>query len=87
MTMQTEREAVGAAVDATIKREEPLRFEPEQRNMLLQHYAGLAMQSTVAKGHYLTADNADMCVNEANALVHALERFANLEAAKVQGNG
>jgi hypothetical protein len=87
--MTTEREAVGAAIDATVKREQ-IRFDPEQRNMLLQHYAGLAMQASLGSSQQcgvFIASDAGRCVNIANEMIAALERFANFEASKVQGNG
>lgn len=91
MSMNEERKAVGQAIDATVKREQPaaIRFDPEQRNMLLQHYSGLAMQARFIAHPNALFDNraADACVHYAAELVNALERHANLEAAKVQGNG
>lgn len=91
MSMNEERKAVGQAIDATVKREQPapIRFDAEQRNMLLQHYSGLAMQARFIAHPNVTFDYraADACVRYASELVDGLERHANLEAAKVQGNG
>lgn len=86
--MTTEQEAVGAAIDATVKREQ-VRFDPEQRNMLLQHYAGLAMQARLMTNPTAPfgSVSADSCVRVANETIDALERFANFEVSKVQGNG
>lgn len=91
MSMNEERKAVGQAIDATVKREQPapIRFGAEQRNMLLQHYSGLAMHACL-RDHRVEDfldRHADRCVDIANMTVNALERHANLEAAKVQGNG
>jgi len=60
-------------------------FAGPQRAELLNLYAGFAMQAQIALDNDVTPRTADFCVQAADTLICALERYHTAELAKMGG--
>lgn len=96
MSNQAERislaEAIAQAGQGQPDRPLNMVFEPADRTMLLNHFAGQALMATVTPGRLspftgFGAANADECVRVANELILAIERFHTLAVNRAQGHG